>query len=247
MIGFLTLRKLGKLEPLYQLVKGTQPSSVAEKGAAPVSPPAKAPVPRPHHPRRDQGEENPPPADVTPLGSLPAPETPEKPAYGVMIVGTGSSYSAIKDLGIFRNESVYTVYLDMEVSGTPAPAWILQYAPLRNDAAGPAPARRRSVSVQSLRMEPPVVAPTPLEKVYPQFPPEVVAKNPGKMILVYSVINAEGKMEQTRILPSPVPALNQPVLDALRQWAFRPAKRNGEPVAVKALLGIVLPEDSGPG
>jgi hypothetical protein len=47
-------------------------------------------------------------------------------------------------------------------------------------------------------------------------------------------------MEQTSVKESPDPLLNQPVLDALSKWVFRPGVLNGDPVAVKALLGIPL-------
>ena len=60
------------------------------------------------------------------------------------------------------------------------------------------------------------------------------------MVIVYTVINVEGKMEQMSVMESPDPLLNQLVLDALRQWVFRPGLLNGVPVAVKALLGIPL-------
>ena len=269
-VGYCSRRKLhDKLQPLYQAVMYSQPESVAKKPEGPPVP-VKAPATRRLHANNSLAEaksvrpvvtrlssvpdsssdlagDKPAPPVVTTPGSNSAPQTPDKIPYTVMIVGTGSSYGGFQDLGIFRNESVYTVYIGMEISEAPAPAWILQYAPLQEDASNPAStslARRRFRSIQSIKVEAPVQAPILLEKISPQFPPEVVATNPGKMIQVYSVINAEGKMEQTRILSSSVPTLNQPLLDALRKWAFRPAKRNGGPVAVKSILGIVLPDNS---
>jgi TonB-like protein len=264
-LGFCSRRKLkDSLLTIYRDVTSTEPESVAEKAPEPAKPPES----RRLHAKSDGSGRKRVRPGVTPLESLPdprsgvagrepvqpvvappdsssAPQTPDQTAYAMMIVGTESSYAELKDLGIFRNESVYTVYIAMEISGTPAPAWILQYAPLREDAPSlpsTSSGRRRFNAVQSVQMEAPVQAPVPLEKVYPRFPPDTVARNPGEMILVHSIITAEGKMEQARILTSPASILNRLVLDTLRGWTFRPAKIKGEPVAVKSLLRIVLPD-----
>jgi len=84
------------------------------------------------------------------------------------------------------------------------------------------------------------IAPFPIEKEQPQFPEEVVARNLGRLIIVYAEITSEGKVENTRIIQSPNPLLNQPLLEALAKWIFRPAESNGQAVAVKALMGIPL-------
>jgi outer membrane biosynthesis protein TonB len=47
-------------------------------------------------------------------------------------------------------------------------------------------------------------------------------------------------VENARIIQSPNPLLNEPVLEALAKWTFRPAEMHGAPVAVKALLGVPL-------
>jgi len=157
-------------------------------------------------------------------------------------VGTGTSGGGLKDYGIFRNESVYTVYIEMEhSSGRPAPAWILQYAPLRATPANSVPANPGTATLRSVQMDAAVQAPFPIEKEYPQFPPNILARNRGRMVVVYAVITAAGAVEQARIVQSPNPLLNQPVLEALRKWSFRSAEMNGRAIGVKALLGIPLP------
>jgi hypothetical protein len=60
------------------------------------------------------------------------------------------------------------------------------------------------------------------------------------MIIVFAVINIEGKMEQLSVKESPDTLLNKPVLSALSKWVFRPARLDGEPVRAKILLGIPL-------
>jgi len=58
------------------------------------------------------------------------------------------------------------------------------------------------------------------------------------MVIVYAIINIEGKMEQMVVKDSPDARLNEPVLNALGKWVFRPAQRDGETVPAKVLLGI---------
>ena len=69
---------------------------------------------------------------------------------------------------------------------------------------------------------------------------ELVRKYLRRLIVVYAVIDTGGKLQQMSVKQSPDPQLNQPALTALEKWVFRPAELNGEPVAVKALLGIPL-------
>ena len=70
------------------------------------------------------------------------------------------------------------------------------------------------------------------------MPPELVRSYPGRMVIVYAIINIEGKMEQMVVKDSPDSRLNEPVLNALSKFVFRPAQRDGETVPAKVLLGI---------
>lgn len=208
----------------------------AEKGPLKKASPANNPAPAP----TDSATAEPPP-DSPP--SLPATPTRERGPYDVTIVGSGFTTGRLPDFGIFRNETVYTVFLEMDQPGGSYPDWILQYAPLRNSAAtSHTVVANTSKTLNPLQMGHLVQAPFPVQKEYPQFPAEFVARNPGRMIVVHVVISAEGKVEQARILAGASPLVNQPVLEALQKWSFRPAEVNGERVAVKSLLGIVLPE-----
>jgi hypothetical protein len=85
-----------------------------------------------------------------------------------------------------------------------------------------------------------LVLPFPTFKVTPAMPAEAVRKHLGQMVIAYGIVNIQGKMEQITVKQSPNALLAQPVLEALHQWIFRPARLNGEPVPVKLLMGIPL-------
>ncbi len=158
----------------------------------------------------------------------------KRPGYGMTITSTAKSGGGLRDYGIFRNESVYTVYVEMTHSPTPAPSWTLQYSVLSKPASAGGQAGISLWSDQN------VLAPYPIAKENPEFPADAVSRNLGRMVVVYGEINLEGKLERLRIIQSPNPLLNAPLLAALAKWTFRPAELNGKPVAVKALLGVPL-------
>ncbi len=169
----------------------------------------------------------------------PQPAKPPGPrsTYSMTIVATASSGGGLRDYGIFRNEATFTVYIAMTHSPTPAPSWTLQYALLKRSNPG---AISISGGSGTMHMQDHVTAPFPIDKEEPQFPAEIVARNEGRMIVVYVEITGEGKTDHVRIIQSPNPLLNQPLIDALGKWTFRAAEMNGQPVAVKALVGVPL-------
>ena len=60
-------------------------------------------------------------------------------SYAMTITSTASSGGGLPDFGIFHNEKVYTVYLDMRANdGDRDPNWTLQYAVLQPEGADPA-------------------------------------------------------------------------------------------------------------
>jgi hypothetical protein len=161
---------------------------------------------------------------------------PVQTSYGIMLLSTEHSGGGLPRFGVFSlNEQIYTVYIDMRrTSNDLAPAWTFEYAVLKGPASHTNSAPGPNRDQQGL------VAPFPIVKELPALPAELVRKYPRRQIIVYAVVNVEGKMEQIAVKDSPDPLLNEPVLNALRKWSFRPAKLGGENVAVKALMGIPL-------
>jgi len=145
-------------------------------------------------------------------------------SYGLTIVSTGNSGGGVGDFGVFRDEAVFTVYLNPSKSADdPAPPWSLQYAVL--GASGP---------LQDL------VPPYPMKKDAPVWTPDLVAKYSGQEVVVFAEIDTEGNMRKLKVLRSPNAGLSEGLLIALNHWVFRPATMNGQPVAVKAVLGIPI-------
>ena len=66
----------------------------------------------------------------------------------------------------------------------------------------------------------------------PDLPVELRGRS-GSIYLRF-VINAQGHVEHLRIISSPHPLLNEPVMKAVQQWRYRPAKRDGQPVPMRS-------------
>jgi hypothetical protein len=156
---------------------------------------------------------------------------PLQTSYGIRILASGGSGGGLPDFGVFANEQVQTVYLDMRRTvPDPTPSWTVEYALIQDSKI---PETKVSTQLD-------IVLPFPIEKEQPQMPADLVRKYPRRMIIAFGIINVDGKIEQLSIKDTPDRLLNQSVLDALQKWTFRPARRNGEVVAAKALFGIPL-------
>lgn len=156
-------------------------------------------------------------------------------SYGMTIVSTASSGGGLADFGVFSQEQVYTVYLDMRSTiGDQAPSWILQCALDKDMNDAPASTGEMTLTSQDL------VPPFPLKKEHLLLPAALLRKYQSRLVVIYGVLDKKGKLLQLKVKQSPDPELNQPLLQALNKWVFRPAKLGGSAVAVKVLLGIPL-------
>jgi len=159
------------------------------------------------------------------------PRRPLQTAYGITIISTENSGGGLPPFGVFSREQVYTVYLDMrQTQADSTPSWTLEFAVPQG-----APGQAGTVAGQQG-----LVLPFPVEKEPPVLPAELVRKYLRRMMIVYAIINIEGKMEQISVKETPDVLLNEPALSALSKWTFRPARLHGEPVPAKVLMGIPL-------
>jgi periplasmic protein TonB len=76
-----------------------------------------------------------------------------------------------------------------------------------------------------------------ITKTKPVYPAEAFKKKVEGTVLVEILIGADGRVLRARVLES-VPALDAAALEAVRQWAFVPAIKNGRPVATSALAPV---------
>jgi len=62
----------------------------------------------------------------------------------------------------------------------------------------------------------------------------------SRRIVVYAVMDTQGKLQRLSVRQTPDARFNAGILAALTHWSFQPAQLNGQPVALKVLIGIPL-------
>jgi len=139
-----------------------------------------------------------------------------------VVVGASLEEKFPEMAGIWNDRIAYTVYLHVGLSKS----WILQYSlPRSGDAAE---------AGNMTRLD----APWPFNIVRPNIPNGSFNSD---AILVHGYVNQSGRFETLTLAFPPEFQEAKFVLDALMQWQFRPAARNGQTERVEVLL--IIPEE----
>ncbi len=73
--------------------------------------------------------------------------------------------------------------------------------------------------------------------------PSVSSTHVGQMVEIAFTVNANGTVSEFSVKSSPDAALAENVMDAVKQWKFRPAVSGGVAVATKVVLPVTIAED----
>ena len=75
-------------------------------------------------------------------------------------------------------------------------------------------------------------------KVDPAYPMELMRENVSGTVIVYGVIHADGTVGNVRILRGVDSRIDRFASQAVSQWQFQPATKNGAPIDVDATFQI---------
>ena len=81
-------------------------------------------------------------------------------------------------------------------------------------------------------------APDAIQKSDPGYPIELMRANVQGTVTLYAVIHSDGTVGEIRVLTSPDDRLDELAKSALARWKFRPATKDGQPVALEAVVMI---------
>lgn len=204
---------------VHKVVKPTPPKPKPQPKVKPIpkplpKPPQK-PVPVQHHPRPT------PPQPHVHVMSVKGPATPHEPT-----VQPGGRAPLGKPLEQEGNSPTAT---------TPATARPSNPEPPKPAPAPPAPAPEPKPEPAPKPAPPPAPAgPTqdaqPTHQVLPDIPDELKSDNYQSFVRVRVVIHADGTFTPYLRSSSGNVDIDQRVLDALKQWTWKPALKNGVPV-----------------
>ena len=80
--------------------------------------------------------------------------------------------------------------------------------------------------------------PTAIRKVDPAYPLQLMRQNVGGTVILYAIIHADGTVGNVRVLRGADDRLDRFASQAVAQWQFQPAVKNGAPVDVEATFQI---------
>ena len=143
-----------------------------------------------------------------------------------VVVQSASDLGFNESVGALSGQPVYTVYLNV---GAPK-AWLMQYC-IPKEASGAVQVVAGAVNIGNPA---PLKAPFPLVTI---LPPATMVPRTG-YIIVHALLDAAGLIKEPTVLRAPNASFKAPILAELSKWQFRPAVRNGGPVAVEVLLAI---------
>jgi TonB family protein len=127
---------------------------------------------------------------------------------------------------IFASKKIYKLLVNMPNLNSATGSWILNFSELGMNADGP--------RVSS----PDVSAPVPIRKVDPKYPPMLINDRVEGEVVLYAVIRRDGSVDSIQLVRGIDEQLDANAMDALSQWKFRPATKQGSPVDLEAIVHI---------
>jgi len=122
--------------------------------------------------------------------------------------------------GFFRDRKFYAMTLNSPNLNSAGGSWVVHFAELRENTPGE------------------LLAPVPTRAVDPAYPVELMRQNVEGTVTLYAVIHSDGSVGDVRVMQSVDDRLDHYASVALSRWQFRPATRNGTPVALEAIVMI---------
>jgi len=126
---------------------------------------------------------------------------------------------------VFAGRKFYSLTLNMPNLNSAGGSWVIRFAELNRTALEANAASDLS-------------APHATRKVDPAYPIQLMRENVAGTVIVYAVIHADGTVGNVRVLQGADERLDRFAAQAVAQWKFDPATKNGAPVDVEATFQI---------
>jgi TonB family protein len=125
------------------------------------------------------------------------------------------------DRQVFGDRKSYSMTLNVPNLNSAGGSWVMHFAELKDaEKTGD------------------LLAPVPTQEVDPGYPLELMKQNVQGNVILSAVIRGDGSVGEVRILRGVDDRLDHYASAALSRWRFRPASRNGDPVAIQAVVTI---------
>jgi TonB family protein len=127
---------------------------------------------------------------------------------------------------IFAARRVYTMNVNMPNLNSSTGSWILNFSELRSNPDGP------HITSSDL------TGPATMKKVDPKYPQSLISDRVEGEVVLYAIIRGDGSVDGIQLVRGIDEQLDDNAMQALSQWKFRPAARQGTPVELEAIVHI---------
>lgn len=127
---------------------------------------------------------------------------------------------------IFASKKIYKMLVNMPNLNSATGSWILNFSEMRGNSDN---VRQPSSDLSG---------PAPLRKIDPKYPPTLINEHVEGEVVLYAVIRRDGSVDSIQLVRGIDEQLDANAMNALSQWKFRPALRQGEPVELEAIVHI---------
>ena len=131
---------------------------------------------------------------------------------------------------VFGNRKFYSVTLNMPNLNSTGGSWVIRFAEVARDYSS----HDLSDNTPAADLSQPMAT----RKVDPKYPIQLMRENVAGTVILYAVIHADGTVGNVRILRGVDDRIDQYASQAVAQWQFQPATKNGAPVDVEATFQI---------
>ena len=121
---------------------------------------------------------------------------------------------------VFAGRKSYSMMLNVPNLNSAGGSWVMHFVELKEEEKGD------------------LVAPVATQAVDPGYPLELMRRNVQGTVTLSAVINSDGRVGEVKVLNGIDDQLDQYACAALAHWRFRPATKNGNPVALQAVVMI---------
>jgi TonB family protein len=133
---------------------------------------------------------------------------------------------------VLGDRTIYTLNINNPNLSSVSGSWILKFAELDEGSASSnsnAPAAPRAGTLSG---------PVPIHKTDPSYPQEQIKEHIEGEVVLFGIIREDGSVDSVQIVRSLDPVLDKNAVAAFAEWKFTPAHRNGNAVAVEAVVHI---------
>ncbi|HEX4488998.1 MAG TPA: TonB family protein [Terriglobales bacterium] len=121
---------------------------------------------------------------------------------------------------VFGDRKFYRMNINVPNLNSSGGSWVFRFAELKDDGEGD------------------LSSPVAIRTADPGYPLELMRHNAQGTVTLYAVIHTDGSVNDVKVLQSVDDRLDPFAAAALAKWKFRPATKNGSPVALETVVVI---------